>query len=164
MGRYELKLNSFDIAYFCCPLKYETYVKMGQCVFMQFEQARASQCSSKFLQWHNWLRHCTTNRKVAGSIPVGVTDNPFGRAMALGSTQPLTEMSTRNISCRVNAAGAWGWQPYHIHVPIVLKFGRLNLLEPSGPVQACNGTALQCHPALFVNKIQWWRGSHTRHT
>jgi len=23
-------------------------------------------------------------------------------------------------------------------VPIVLKFGRLKLLEPSGPVQACN--------------------------
>jgi hypothetical protein len=27
-------------------------------------------------------------------------------------------------------------------VPIVLKSGSLNLLEPYGPVQACNGTAL----------------------
>jgi hypothetical protein len=27
-------------------------------------------------------------------------------------------------------------------VPIVLKFGSLNLLEPSGPVKACNGIAL----------------------
>ena len=27
-------------------------------------------------------------------------------------------------------------------MPIVLKSGSLNLLEPSGPVQACNGTAL----------------------
>jgi len=27
-------------------------------------------------------------------------------------------------------------------VPIVLKYGSLNLLEPSGPVQACNGIAL----------------------
>jgi hypothetical protein len=46
-----------------------------------------------------WLRHCATNRKVAGSIPDGVRifhwNNPSGRAMALGSTQPLTEMSTR---------------------------------------------------------------------
>jgi hypothetical protein len=42
-----------------------------------------------------------------------------GRTMALGSTQPLTEMSTRNISCGVNAAGAYGW-PDHLHVPIVL--------------------------------------------
>jgi hypothetical protein len=50
-----------------------------------------------------WLRHCATNRKVAGSIPDGVIGifhwhNPSGRTMALGSTQTLTEMSTRNIS------------------------------------------------------------------
>jgi hypothetical protein len=30
----------------------------------------------------------------------------------------------------------------YIHVPIVLKSGSLNLLEPSGPVQACGGIAL----------------------
>jgi len=29
-------------------------------------------------------------------------------------------------------------------VLIVLKSGSLNLLEPSGPVQACNGMALSC--------------------
>jgi hypothetical protein len=34
-------------------------------------------------------------------------------------------------------AGAYGWQPYYLHVPIVLKSRSLNLLEPSGPVQAC---------------------------
>jgi hypothetical protein len=39
-----------------------------------------------------WLRYYATNRKVAGSIPDGVI------RMALGSTQPLTEMSTRSIS------------------------------------------------------------------
>ena len=42
----------------------------------------------------------------------------------------------------VKAAGAYDWQPYHLHVPIVLKSGSLNLLESSGPVQACNGIAL----------------------
>jgi hypothetical protein len=46
-----------------------------------------------------WL---TTNRKVAGSIPDGVIGifhrhNPSDRTMALGSTQPLTEMSTSSI-------------------------------------------------------------------
>jgi hypothetical protein len=56
--------------------------------------------------------------------------NPFGHTMALGSTQPLTEMSTRNISWGIDAAGAYGWQSYHLHVPIVLKSGNLNLLEP----------------------------------
>jgi len=39
----------------------------------------------------------------------------------------------------VKAAGAQGWQSYRLHVPIALKSGSLNLLEPSGPVQACNG-------------------------
>jgi len=60
----------------------------------------------------------------------------------MGLTQPLTEMSTTNISCGVKAAGANDWLPYHIHVPIVLKSGSFKLLEPSGPVQACNGIAL----------------------
>ena len=45
------------------------------------------------------------SRKVAGSIPDGVIDifhrhNPSGLTMALGSTQSLTEMSTKNIFWR----------------------------------------------------------------
>ena len=48
------------------------------------------------------MRHCATSEKVAGSIPDGVIGifhghNPSGRTMALGLTQPLTEMNTRNI-------------------------------------------------------------------
>jgi hypothetical protein len=42
-------------------------------------------------RWCHWIFHC---------------HNPFGRTMALRSTQPLTEMSTRNISWGVKAAGA----------------------------------------------------------
>jgi hypothetical protein len=43
-----------------------------------------------------------TSRKVAGSIPNEVIGffnwpNPSTRTVALGSTQPLTEMSTRNL-------------------------------------------------------------------
>jgi hypothetical protein len=42
------------------------------------------------------------SRKVAGSIPVEVIGifgwpNPSSRTVALGLTQPLTEMSTRNL-------------------------------------------------------------------
>jgi len=51
-------------------------------------------------------------------------------------------MSTGNISWGIKAAGAYGRQLYHFHVPIILKFGSLNLLVTSGPVQACNGIAL----------------------
>jgi hypothetical protein len=68
--------------------------------------------------------------------------------MAVGLTQPLiTEMSTSNISCGVKVAGVLGWQPYQLHVPIVLKSESLNFLEPSGPVQACNGIALHFYNA-----------------
>ena len=50
-----------------------------------------------------WLRRCAINRKVVGSISDGVigifhSHNPSDRTMGLGSTQPLTEMSTRSIS------------------------------------------------------------------
>jgi hypothetical protein len=47
--------------------------------------------------------HCSTSRKVAGSIPDGFIGifhwhNVSGRNMVLRLTQPLTERSTRNIS------------------------------------------------------------------
>jgi hypothetical protein len=53
--------------------------------------------------WLSWLRHCATSQKVMGLIPNGVIGifhwhNPSGRTVALGLTQPLVEMSTRNIS------------------------------------------------------------------
>ena len=56
-------------------------------------------------RWRSWLRHCATSRKLAVSIPDSVTEifqlhYPSGRTMALGLTQPLTEMSTRNIYWR----------------------------------------------------------------
>jgi hypothetical protein len=49
-----------------------------------------------------WLRRCATSRAVPGSIPDGVTGFfsdifPSDRTMALGSTQPLVKISTRNI-------------------------------------------------------------------
>jgi len=61
--------------------------------------------------WRSWLRHYATSRKVMGSIPDGVIGifhwhNPTGRTMTLGSTQPLTETSNRDISWGVKAAGA----------------------------------------------------------
>jgi hypothetical protein len=43
-------------------------------------------------------------------------------------------------------------QPYHLHVPTVLKSGSLNLLEPYGPVQACNGIALPLCFYLYLKR------------
>jgi len=69
--------------------------------------------------------------------------------MALGSTQSLTEMNTRSIS--------WWWRQLvrkADNLPpscaVVTKSGNLNFLEPFGPLQACNGTAL---PLLCVDHI-----------
>jgi len=54
-----------------------------------------------------WLRCCATNRKVASSIPAGISGFfidikslkiNFDRTTVLGSNQSLTEMSTRSIS------------------------------------------------------------------
>jgi hypothetical protein len=54
------------------------------------------------MRWRSWLRHCAISREISGSIPDGVIEifrwhNSSSRTMALGLTQPLTEMSTRNI-------------------------------------------------------------------
>jgi hypothetical protein len=53
-------------------------------------------------RWRNCLRHYATSRKVVGLFPNEVIGffnwpNPSSRTMALRSTQPLTEMSTRNL-------------------------------------------------------------------
>ena len=55
------------------------------------------------------MEHCATSWKVAELIPDGVIGifhwhSPSSRTMALELTQPLTEMSTRNISWGVKAA------------------------------------------------------------
>ena len=45
------------------------------------------------------LRYKSKGRGFDGAIGILLRHNPSGRTMALGSTQPLTEMSTTNISC-----------------------------------------------------------------
>jgi len=63
--------------------------------------------------------------------------------MSLESTQPLTEMSTRNIS--------WEYRGPVRRVDNLAPFkcrlsrnsGSLNLLEPYGHIQACTGMALR---------------------
>jgi len=90
------------------------------------------------------LSCCATNRKVTVSIPDGVIGifhwhNPSNCTMALGSTQSLTEMSTRRISWGVNAAGAWGWQPYHLLVLLSWNLGSLTSWNPLGQSRPVTG-------------------------
>jgi hypothetical protein len=88
-------------------------------------------------QWHSGWGTALQDIKSRDRFPMVslefFIDIPSSRTVALGSTQPLTEMSTRNIS--------WGkGNRCHLHVPIVLNSGglNLNLLEPSGSVKAYN--------------------------
>ena len=110
-----------------------------------------------------WLRRCATNRKVAGSIPDGVIGifhrhNPSDRTKALGSTQPLTEMSTRRISWGVKCGRCVRLTTLLPSCAVVTKSGNLNFLEPSGPLQACNGTALSLPlPSLSDVTSRRWR-------
>ena len=58
-------------------------------------------------QWRSWLRDCGARWKATGwvsNVVIGIFHWPYpsGRTMALGSNQPVTEMSTRTIS--------WGWR------------------------------------------------------
>ena len=82
------------------------------------------------------VQHCVTSRKVSGSIP-GIARN-FFRSMCPG-------VDSASKSEYQDNSGAKGGRcvrltTYHLHVPIVKKSGGLNLLEPCGPVQGCNGT------------------------
>jgi len=85
------------------------------------------------LQWNprrcRWLRYCAIRRKVAGSIP----DSVIG---IFPSDSASNRSEYQEYFLEVEAAGAWGWQIYHIHVPTDLKSG--SLITP-GNLRACPG-------------------------
>jgi hypothetical protein len=72
--------------------------------------------------------------------------------MALESTQPSTEMSTS-----VFPGGKGGRCVRLTTLPpscaVVMKSENLNFLEPSGPLQGCNGSAL---PFYLINSDGMW--------
>jgi hypothetical protein len=74
----------------------------------------------------------------AGRSPVRVPEevdffnlpNPSSRTMALGSTQPLTEMSTRNFSAVKKRPSPRADNLTAIYEPNVSKYESLNLSQP----------------------------------
>jgi hypothetical protein len=86
----------------CCHLPWSISIPLNQseCTFQRNSLIQMILCA---MLRSSRLRHCATSRKVAGSIPDGVIGffywhNHSGRTMALGSTQLLIAMSTRNLS------------------------------------------------------------------
>ena len=93
------------------------------------------------------LRYKPAGRGFDGVTGIFQWHNPSGSTMALKSTQPLTEMSIRCIS-----RGGKG-DNLPPSCAVVMKSGKLNFLEPSGPLKACNGTALPSVTIIHSYKI-----------
>ena len=84
-----------------------------------------------------WLRRCATNRKVAGSIPAGVSGffidiKSFRSRYGLGVDSASNRNEYQEYFLGVKAAGAWGWQPYHHPVPLSRNLGTLTSWNPLG--------------------------------
>jgi len=82
----------------CHPISLSSILILPSHLQLDLQCAVFNVCTS--LLHHTY--HCSTSRKVAGSTPDGVIGifhwhNPSGRTLALGSTQPPIQMSTRNI-------------------------------------------------------------------
>ena len=72
-------------------------------VFSMLLKYYKAHLTSLSITQRDWLRLCAANRKVAISFPVGVigifhSHNPSCLTMALGLTEPLTEMSMAFIT------------------------------------------------------------------
>ena len=106
-----------------------------------------------------WWRCCATNRKVAGSIPDGVIGifhwhNPPDRTMALGVDSTSNRNEYQQNFLGVNAAGAYGWQPYHLPVPLSWNLGTLTSWNPLGHSRPVKGLLyLLLKDVLYIQSV-----------
>jgi hypothetical protein len=114
------------------------YMKQGLKLYLTF---------TTYQYEYGTVREGDTSRKVVGLIPDSVIGifhwyNPSGRTMALRYIQPLTEMSTRNIS--------WGgkdsrWIRLTTLPPSCADCLEIWKPQPTGTLRACNRIVLPLH-------------------
>ena len=93
-----------------------------------------------------WLRCCVTNRKVVGSIPAGAIGffidmksfrSHYGPGVDSSSNRNEYQEHFLGVKAALRTVMLTTLPP---SCAVVMKFGSLNFLEPSGPLHACKGT------------------------
>ena len=109
-----------------------------------------------------WLRCCATNRKVAGSIPAGVNGFFIDVKSFRSHYGPGVDSASNRNKYQGKGGRCVGLTTLQPSCAVVTKSRNLNFLEASGPVQACNGTALPFYCILLCSIAlcsQWFAGS-----
>jgi hypothetical protein len=97
--------------------------------YVRYCHVRGTRCRS-------WLKHCVTNRKVAGSIPDGVIGIFRWPNSSERTTQTLTETSTRNISWGAKSGRCVGLTTLPPPCADCLEIWKP---QPPGTLRACRG-------------------------
>jgi len=111
-----------------------------------------------------WLRCCVTNRKVAGSIPAGVSGFFIDIKYLRSHYGPGVDSASNSNEYQEHFLGVKSGRCVRLTTlppfcAVVMKSGNLNFLEPSGSLQACNGTALPLPFTHIPNRVQPHCGS-----
>jgi len=103
-----------------------------------------------------WLRCCATNRKVAGSIPPGVSGFFIDiKKILLIALLPCGRLSLEQKWVPGVFPGGKSGRCLRLTTllpscAVVTKSGSLNFLEPSWPVHACNRTDLPLYIYIYI--------------